>query len=262
MSILDQVCKPQDRAVIATITGDAGVGKTRLAATFPKAIFIRAEDGLQSVPVNERPDALPVIGKVDDLWAQLMGLVQEKHDYQSVVIDSVTALERLFVQYVVDTDPKQPKSINQALGGYGAGMRAVGAMHQRIRKAAGMLNAKGIHVVFIAHADTTTVELPDQDPYTRYDLRLGKHSIPPYVDDVDLVGYLKLETHTMGDGERKKAITDGTRQLITYTTAANVSKNRYAITDPLDVPEGTNPLTAYIPTLNTTAANTTTASAE
>jgi hypothetical protein len=64
-----------------------------------------------------------------------------------------------------------------------------------------------------------------------------------------LVGYLKLETFTTGDGERKKAISDGTRVLITYTTAANISKNRYGITDELAVPEGTNPLTEFVPTL-------------
>lgn len=249
MSILQQATKPKDRAVIATITGDAGVGKTRLAATFPNPIFIRAEDGMQSIPADQRPDALPVIEKVAQLWEQLTALVQEDHNYQTVVIDSVTALERLFIQHVVDSDPKQPKSINQAIGGYGAGMRAVGAMHQRIRKAAGILNTRGIHVVFIAHADTVTIELPDQDPYTRYDLRLGKHSVPPYVDDVDLVGYLRLETFTKGDGERKKAISDGTRQLVTYTSAANVSKNRYAITEDLIVPEGENPLVEFIPTL-------------
>lgn len=249
MSILQQATKPADRAVIATITGDAGVGKTRLAATFPKPVFIRSEDGMQSIPASERPDALPVVTGPDGLWEQFTALINEEHDYQTVVLDSVTALERMFISNVVETDPKMPKSINQALGGYGAGLQAVAAMHQRVRKAAGMLNAKGIHVVFIAHADTTTVEPPDGDPYTRYDLRLGKRSVAPYVDDVDLVGYLKLETHTMGDGEKKKAISDGTRILTTYTTAANVSKNRYSITEDLIVPEGQNPLVNYIPTL-------------
>lgn len=249
MSLLSQVKKPGDSPVICTITGDAGIGKTRLAATFPKPIFIRAEDGMQSVPEAERPDAFPVIGGESDLWAQLTALIQEAHDYQTCVIDSVTALERLFTQAVIDGDPKRPRSINQALGGYGAGLSAVGAMHQRVRKAAGMLQSKGMHVVFIAHADTVTIELPDQDPYTRYDLRLAKKSTAPYVDDVSLVGYLKLETHTMGDGERKKAISDGTRLLVTYTTAANISKNRYGITEDLVVKEGQNPLAAIIPSL-------------
>lgn len=250
MSVLSQAKKPSDRPLIATITGDAGIGKTRLAATFPKAVFIRSEDGMQSIPANDRPDALPMIAGPDDLWEQLTALVNEDHDYRTVVIDSVTALERMFVQNIVENDPKKPKSINQALGGYGAGLQAVAAMHQRVRKAAGILNTKrNMHVVFIAHADTVTVEPPDQDPYTRYDLRLGKRSVAPYTDDVDLVGYLKLETHTMGDGERKKAISDGTRILTAYTTASNISKNRFHITDDLEVAEGENPLAAYVPTL-------------
>lgn len=249
MSLLDTISKPIDRAIVCTISGDAGVGKTRLSATFPNPIFIRAEDGLQSIPESSRPDAFPVIAKVDDLWNQLKALISEKHEYKTLVIDSVTALDRLFTQYVVDSDPKQPKSINQAMGGYGAGMAAVGAMHQRLRKACGLLNNSGMHIVFIAHADTVTIELPDADPYTRYDLRLGKKSVAPYVDDVDLVGYMKLETFTRGDGERKKAFSDGTRLLVTYTTAANISKNRYGITEDLTVVEGENPLIQYITTL-------------
>jgi len=166
------------------------------------------------------------------------------------VIDSVTALERMFIQYVIDSDPKKPKSINQAMGGYGAGLSAVATMHQRVRKAAGILNErKGMHVVFIAHAETETVELPDQDAYTRYSLRLSKKSVAPYVDDTDVVGFIRLRTFTMGDGERKKAISDGTRELVCHATASNVSKNRYGIVEPLEVSNGINPLTNLIPSL-------------
>jgi GTPase SAR1 family protein len=250
MSILDTIEKPIDRPVICTVTGDAGVGKTRLSATFPKPIFIRAEDGMQSIPNGERPDAFPLIQKVEDLWNQLTTLINKKHDYKTVVIDSVTRLEFLFIDYVVANDPKKPKSLSQALGGYGAGMLAVGAMHNRVRKACGILNAKGMHVIFIAHIDTNTIDLPDQDSYTRYDLRLGKKSAAPYVDDVDMVAFLKLETFTTGDGEKKKAVSDGTRIAICYTTAANISKNRYGIMEPITVVEGINPFTDYIKILN------------
>jgi hypothetical protein len=150
----------------------------------------------------------------------------------------------------METDGKA-KSINQALGGYGAGPAAVAAMHHRVRKAAGlMVEKRGMHVVFIAHADVETMKLPDMDDYMRYSLRLPAKSLPPYVDDVDVVGFLRLVSATKGeDGERKKAISNGDRQLIVHATAANVSKNRYDITEPLDAPMGVNPLAAVIPAL-------------
>lgn len=250
MSVLDTVAKPQDRPVIVTICGDSGMGKTSLAATFPKPVVIRGEDGLQSIAKDRRPDAFPLLQNTDMLWEQITALLQEDHDYETLVIDSVTALERLFIQHVIDSDPKKPRSINQALGGYGAGLSAVASMHQRVRKACGFLNErKGMHIVFVAHADTEVIELPDQDPYTRYSLRLGKKSMAPYVDDSDLVGFLRLETFTTGDGERKKAISDGTREIITYATAASVSKNRFGITEPLKVNEGENPFTGIVGSL-------------
>jgi hypothetical protein len=83
----------------------------------------------------------------------------------------------------------------------------------------------------------------------RYTLRLHEKSMPAYVDDVDVVGFLKLETFTTGEGDRKKAISDGTRVLITYATAANVSKNRFGIAEPINVVQGKNPLIDFIPAL-------------
>lgn len=250
MSVLSTIKKPDDRPAIVTILGDSGLGKTSLACAFPQAIVIRAEDGLSAIPSEQRPDAFPIIQKVDDVWDQLMGLLKEDHDYKTVIIDSVTALERLFIQHVIDSDPKNPRSINQAMGGYGAGLAAVATMHQRVRKACGMLNErKGMHVVFIAHADTETIELPDQDPYTRYSLRLGKRSVAPYVDDSDVVGFLKLQTFTTGEGERKKAMSDGTRVLVCYATASNVSKNRYGIEDDIIFEPNKNPFSGILPAL-------------
>lgn len=252
MSILDQISKPADRPVAVTVLGDAGLGKTSLAATFPKPVFIRAEDGLQAIPHDQRPDALPVIDTVETLWGQLSALINEEHGYKTVVIDSITALERMFGKYIVDNDAKNPKSLNQAMGGYGAGFGAVATLHQRVRAAAGLLIEKGINVVFIAHADTETIELPDQDSYTRYSLRMHKKSQSPYVDDSDVVGFIKLRSFTRNSEERRsgQVISDGTRVLVCHAAASCVSKNRYGIEEELEVVKGQNPLAAYIPSLN------------
>ena len=249
-SILSMAKKPESKPIICTITGDAGTGKTSLAATFPNPVFIRAEDGMQSIPADQMPDALPVIEKSSDLWQQLKALVNEEHTYKTVVIDSTTKLESLFIKEVVESETGNANTINTVLGGYGAGREAVSAMHLRVRKAASMLQENGINVVFIAHADTETIEPPDDDAYTRYSLRLHKRSISPYVDDVDLVGFIKLESFVMGEkGEKKKVKSDGTRVMTCHACAANVSKNRYGIENDLVVERGVNPLTDYIPSL-------------
>jgi GTPase SAR1 family protein len=247
MSIMSSICKPANRPIVATILGDSGMGKTSLAATFPNPIFLRAEDGLQAIPEASRPDALPVIVKAEDVFDQIAALINEPHEYKTLVIDSVTALERLFIQSVIDSDHKKPRSINQALGGYGAGLSAVATMHQRVRKGCGLLNDMGMHIVFIAHAETETIDLPDSEPYTRYNLRLGKKSIAPYVDDSDLVGFIKLQTFTSGEGERKKAISTGERLMVCYAQASAVGKNRFGITTDVSVKIGVNPLIGLVP---------------
>lgn len=261
-SIMDTIEKPRERPVMVTFCGDSGMGKTSLAASFPKPIFIRAEDGLQAIPEGLRPVAFPVVQDAKQLWEQLTAVIHEAHDFQTLVIDSVTALERIFIAEVMAMDGKA-KSINQALGGYGAGPSAVAAMHQRVRKAAGLVNEKrGMHVVFVAHADVETMRLPDSDDYMRYSLRLPSKSMPPYVDDVDIVGFIRLEMFTKGDdGDRKKAISTGERELICHAVASNVSKNRFGISAPLPVPYDAalktitaNPLAGLVPSLPLAAA--------
>ena len=248
MSILATAGKPQNRPVAITILGDAGLGKTSLAASFPKPIFIRSEDGLRSVPEKMMPDAFPLIKSVEELWAQLTALIREDHDYQTLVIDTITTLDTIFTDHVLESDPKKPKSLNQAHGGYGAGRDMIASLHRRVRNAAGMLMDRGMNVVFVAHAETVRIEPPDANAYTKYAMRMNEKSTLPYIDNVDAIGFIRLETYVVGDGEVKKAHSDGTRQMVCHAMAANVSKNRFGITEPITLEIGVNPFAAYLPT--------------
>lgn len=246
---LESISKPEIKPVVCTILGEAGVGKTTLAANFPKPIFIRAEDGLASLTGRD-VDAFPLATGTVDIFDAITALGTQDHEFKTLVIDSVTRLNTMVESEVVNNDPKKPKSINQALGGYGAGHASVAEQHRKLRDWCGQLrDVKGMHIVFIAHADSETIELPDQDAYTRYTLRMNKRSVSAYVDDADVVAFIRLRTFTHGDGERKKAVSDGTRELICYPLAANVSKNRYGITQALEINENENPLTKFITSL-------------
>ena len=257
MALKDMVQTPDDRPVIMTICGDAGVGKTRLAATFPNPIFIRAEDGMQSIPRAERPAAFPLLASypkpgdgVTALFDQLLALLKEEHEYKTLVIDSVTALDEIFTAEALEKDGKA-KTLQSALGGFGAGFNFVANQHQRVRKAAQLLNERrGMTVVLLAHADIENMKLPDQDDYQRWSMRMHSKSLPAYLDYPDIVGFIRQVSVVKGaDGERKRALSSHERELIIYSGAAQVSKNRYGITEALDVPEGENPLLGLIPGL-------------
>ena len=231
-----------------TICGDAGMGKSSLAATFPNPIFMRAEDGVARIKEEFRPKALPLISDSDQAWDQITALIHDPHDYKTLVIDSISALDRLFVTAVVKMDGKA-KSLNSAMGGYGAGFNALAAMHQRVRKGAELLRQKrGMHVVFIAHAEIDRVSPPDSDDYSRWNLRMTHDkSLPPYIDDVDAVGFLRQQTFLRGDdGGRKRAISTDDRELVLHLTANNVSKNAWGVTNPITVELGKNPLAEFI----------------
>ena len=254
MSLLSTVEKPKNPPPIVTIYGEVGTGKTTLAATFPSPIFIRAEGGQMPMEEKNRPDAFPVIKTANQLFEQMMALIKEPHDYKTCVIDTVSAVEQLFIADVMARDGKA-KSLNQALGGWGAGKSAVAAMHQRLRKAAQALaDRRGMAVVFLAHSDIERMSPPDADDYTFYSMRLMSDSLPPYKDDVDMVAFIRLVSAIRGDdGERKRAVSTGDREIICHKMASCVSKNRYGITEPIDVPEGENPLLALIPGIGMSA---------
>jgi hypothetical protein len=90
-----------------------------------------------------------------------------------------------------------------------------------------------MNIVFIAHSDTETLELPDMDAYARYTIRMHKKSLPHYTDNVDLVAQIRLKTFVRGDGERKRAISTGDREIICFPQASSTTKNRFNITEPL-----------------------------
>lgn len=252
MSAHLQIGKPAVRPPFVTLLSLAGMGKTSLGALFPDPIFIRTEDGMESIPEDERPDAFPQIRDADQLFDQLRHLIalSKKPDfkYKTLVLDSVTPLDAMFVEHVIKNDPKAPRTINQALGGYGAGMKAVAGMHQNVRKALQNLNNRGMGIVILAHATVERLDPPDSEGFTIYGLRLAKESVAPWVDQVDVVAYIKLRAMIQGEeGQKKKAKSYGDRVIVCHAVASNVSKNRYDIEDEIDLPKGSNPFMELIP---------------
>ena len=223
------------------------MGKTTLAAMFPKPVFIRTEDGTASLAGNDNVSLFPLATSTQDVLDAIEALATQKHDHKTLVIDSITQLGTMIEAEIVAADPKA-KSINQAGGGYGAGYSTAAEKHRQIRDWAGSLAyEKGLNIVFIGHADTEMLDLPDMDAFARYTVRMHKKSLPHYTDNVDLVGLIRLKTFVRGgDGDKKRAISTGEREIICHPQASSVTKNRFNVSEPLAFTFDRNPFADFV----------------
>lgn len=245
---LKTLSKPSgQRPIICTLFGEGGMGKTTLAAMFKSPVFIRTEDGTASLAGNDNVSLFPLATSTQDVLDAIEALATQKHDHKTLVIDSITQLATMVEAEIVAADPKA-KSINQAGGGYGAGYSAAAEKHRQIREWAGSLAyEKGLNIVFIGHADTEMLDLPDMDPFARYTVRMHKKSLPHYTDNVDLVGLIRLKTFVRGgDGDKKRAISTGEREIICHPQASSVTKNRFNISEPLAFTFDRNPFADFV----------------
>jgi phage nucleotide-binding protein len=240
---LKMLSKPsRERPIILTIFSEAGLGKTTLAAMFPKPVFIRTEDGTTSLQGNDDVALFPLAASVQDVLDAIEALATQPHDYKTVVLDSITQLADMIEREVVAADPKA-KTIVEAAGGFGKAYIVASEKHRMIREWIGALAyEKGMNVVFIGHADVEKVPSPDMDEFSRYTVRMHKKALPHYTDNVDLVGFIRLKTFTVTKGDKVQAKSTGEREIICFPVASNVSKNRFGISEPLPFTfDGGNP---------------------
>ena len=140
-----------------------------------------------------------------------------------------------------------------AHGGYGKAYGILDSKHQELREACDYLATDcGMNVVFIAHATTEELDLPDTDKYSRYTIQLHRNRqydcVHHYSNNCDLVAFIRLKTMLRGtDGGKKRAISDGEREIICFPVASNVSKNRFGITQPISFDLGADfPFSQYV----------------
>lgn len=280
MSYLSQLKKAVPQPPVITICGFPGVGKSTLGATFPKTIFVQAENAtsvFETWPEDSQPAFFPIIPAPsvsrkqrpsETIIAQLRELATADHEFKTVVIDAITTLNGLFEQEVIEFDldshgaPTGAQNIGEAAGGFGKGYLQVAALHSKVRNACEHLRRKGMAVVFLAHSGIAKVKnRPDSEPYSTWTLDMHEASRKIYVATSDAVLYLKSKEFVMGsDKDRKgnvktfgKMTSTGERVLIAASegTIGYVdAKNRYRIPVEMDVEEMENPILQYIPFFN------------
>src|SRR5690606_27553337 len=73
------------------IFGVSGIGKTTFCADAPNPVFIQTEDGLGTL----KSDAFPLARSYDEVIEAIGSLINENHNYKTLIVDSLDWLEPL-----------------------------------------------------------------------------------------------------------------------------------------------------------------------
>src|SRR5262245_39990487 len=219
------------------IYGTEGIGKSTFAAGAPKPVFIQTEDGLDEIAC----DKFPLAKSFDDVIAALSELHAEKHDFETVVIDSADWLEHLTWDRVCRD--ACATSIEKVDGGYGKGyVQALTLWREVLSHLNTLRDARGMAVLLIAHSKVEKFEDPEALPYDRYSPRLNKHAAALICEWADAVLFAtrKIRTQTEDAGfSRKRTIAhaigkDGGERILRCVGCPScIAKNRYGIVQDL-----------------------------
>ena len=216
------------------VYGVEGIGKSSLAASAPKAVFVPTEDGLSEIDCHR----FPLANSFSDVMEALNALYQEKHDFQTVAIDSLDWLERLIFDEVCRE--YGARNIEKVDGGYSHGyVHALTYWRKILSLLDALRNEKGMASILIAHSKIEKFEDPESSAYDRYSPRLHKHA-NALVDAV-LFATRKFRTQKEDAGfNRERTIAaplgadGGERILRTVGGPACVAKNRFNL--PAELP--------------------------
>jgi hypothetical protein len=213
------------------VYGGHGIGKSTLASQFPDPIFISTEDGLDSLDVVSFPKATNITSVVDSI----KNLIKDKHDYRTVVIDSVDWLvEPLITQNVEENHEAKDLA-------YGKGQMLIAEEFREILQGLDVLRSKrNMNIVLIAHSAVVRFEDPRTEPYDRYQPKLPNRCNALLQEWCDVIAFAAFKviirkTDTGFNNQKTRGVTTGERLLHFVENPAYAAKNRYNCPDEIEM---------------------------
>lgn len=223
LTLASIVTVPKRAPMRLLVWGVSGVGKTTFAAAAPNPIFLCTEEGAESMSVAR----FPLLTSYEQV-GQALEALHDNHDRQTLVIDSLTALETLIHDYVCRTN--NWRSID--VPAYGAGYaRALDEWAALMKSLDQLRRAKNMHVILIGHADEKPFKNPEGEDWNRYCLQLRASPAKALQQWSDAVLFARHEVFASTSGKRVRGISTGARVLHTQWNAAFDAKNRYDLPD-------------------------------
>ena len=193
--------------------GAAMIGKSTFFSEAPNPIFIQSEDGLSGITTN----AFPQSHSIEEVKQALLLLLNEQHDFKTVVIDTADWLEGLIKAKVCDeNDVTQIEEVPFGRGGYG-----LMPYWDKIISMLDQLNKqKNMIVGVVCHSRLSPVNDPETETYDQWELKLWTNKKEDEGAGIklkewaDIIGFAKTNTNV----REKSTSTKTKRQYKAYNT--------------------------------------------
>lgn len=231
----------QDLKRRVLVYGDNGIGKSTFACQFPDPIVLNLEDGIGDIDC-EHTSKLNCWG---DFVSAVSWLIQNPHDYKTVVVDSVDWLETMILADVAQKHGKE--SYQEIEFGRGAGdvvkrwTTAIGGLVE-------LWKNRCMYIVFTAHELIEEIKSPE-GTYSRFSPKLHpklSQCVPEWCDEVlRATSRVTMRQEKGAFGATRNLATGGVeRILICQGTATTEAKNRLGM--PVDIPLDIDSYAAYV----------------
>lgn len=178
-----------DDAFTCLLYGQAGIGKTTVAARSEKPLIWNLESGLKGVPLKDLGAfATSPIGTFDE-FAGMFQRFGETEKFKTAVVDSVSKLEEMMMRHICEKEGKA----SLADFGYGAGYAKFKALGGLFCEWVHKLKSEGKNVILIAHEKVETFQDPETDSYDRFNCSLDHRIAESIRATVDHVFYMHPE---------------------------------------------------------------------
>jgi len=149
----------------------------------------------------------------------------EKHDFDSVVLDSLDWVEPLIWKSVCDEG--KVETIEQYAGGYGKGYVRTLDLWRTLLKELSVLN-EHMHVLLIGHAQIKSFQDPElPTAYDRYQLKINDKAAALVREAADAVLFARFETELVKTNGKTRAYGEGNRIMYTESRPGWDAKNRF-----------------------------------
>lgn len=217
------------------IYGEAGLGKSTLAASAPKPIFINIENRLDKIKTK----AFPLATTYDMVFEQLKYVYNTLEGFETLVIDTLDALEVLINNSVCQEH--KVKSLSDIDFGKGWDLST-----QKCNTIMNALNnirdKKNMNIIMLAHVHIQTVNNLLGSNYDRYDIKLREKNAAVFAYKSDLIGFLRtdIDIDVLKGSFGKQIIksSGGAKRIISfYKSVAFQSKDSYGLETDIEIPK-------------------------